>query len=119
MPSHQRAPQVPSRAGRAARIAAVLALALTVLGSLPGPVAAADTPTIEAHILLAGHARVGSWVAVSVHLRNDGPAVTGELRLAGGSQGQTRFGTLVDLPTLSDKVYLLYAQPPSFGSELS
>lgn len=119
MPSHQRAPRVPSRAGRAARIAAVLALALTVLGPLPGPVAAADTPTIEAHILLAGHARVGSWVAVSVHLRNDGPAVTGELRLAGGSQGQTRFGTLVDLPTLSDKVYLLYAQPPSFGSELS
>ena len=27
-----------------------------------------------------------------VHLVNDGPAVSGELRLAGGSQGQTRFG---------------------------
>ena len=43
---------------------------------------------------------------------------TGELRLAGGTQGQTRFGTAVDLPTQSDKTYLLYAQPPAFGSEL-
>ena len=53
-----------------------------------------------------------------VHLVNDGPAISGELRLAGGSQGQTRFGTAVDLPTQSDKTYLLYAQPPAFGSEL-
>ena len=31
-------------------------------------------------------------------------------------QGQTRFGTAVDLPTQSDKTYVLYAQPPAFGS---
>ncbi len=35
----------------------------------------------------------------AVHLRNDGPPVSGELRLAGGAQGRTRFGTVVDLPT--------------------
>ena len=67
---------------------------------------------------LGGHARIGSWMAISVHLVNDGPPITGELRLAGGTQGQTRFGTPVDLPTQSDKTYVLYAQPPAFGSEL-
>jgi hypothetical protein len=97
-----------------------LLAAATVLASLAGaaPVSAADAPSIEARILLNGQARVGSWMAISVHLVNDGPAVTGELRLAGGSQGQTRFGTAVDLPTQSDKTYLMYAQPPAFGSEL-
>jgi hypothetical protein len=57
-------------------------------------------------------------MAIQVHLVNNGPAVNGELRLAGGSQGQTRFGIAVDLPTQSDKTYVLYAQPPAFGSEL-
>jgi hypothetical protein len=91
---------------------------LAALGVGAGPVAAADGPTMEARILLNGNARVGSWMAIQIHLVNDGPAVSGELRLAGGSQGQTRFGIAVDLPTQSDKTYTLYAQPPAFGSEL-
>ena len=73
---------------------------------------------MEARILLNGNVRIGSWMAIEVHLVNNGPAVTGELRIAGGSQGQTRFGRVVDLPTQSDKTELLYAQPPAFGSEL-
>jgi hypothetical protein len=97
---------------------AALGLAVAAFGPLPAGVAAADIPTMEARILLGGHVRVGSWMAISVHLTNDGPAVTGELRLAGGSQGQTRFGTAVDLPTQSDKTYVVYAQPPAFGSQL-
>ena len=52
------------------------------------------------------------------HLRNDGPSVTGELRLDGGTQSRTQYGTPVDLPTGSDKIYLLYAQPPGFGREI-
>ena len=96
----------------------MLAILLGALGTATTPVAAADGPTMEARILLNGNARIGSWMAIQVHLVNDGPAVSGELRLAGGSQGQTRFGTAVDLPTQSDKTYLLYAQPPAFGSEL-
>jgi hypothetical protein len=103
---------------RPARALAAIGLFLAALGPLVGPVAAADGPTIEARVLLGGHARIGSWMAIAVHLVNDGPAVSGELRLAGGTQGQTRFGTAVDLPTQSDKTYLLYAQPPAFGSEL-
>ncbi|MEP6638956.1 MAG: hypothetical protein ABJC39_06350 [Chloroflexota bacterium] len=118
MPSHPFAPRRSPGARRAARLVVMLGLLLAALGPAAGSVAASGL-TMEARVLLAGHARVGSWVAISVHLKNDGPAVNGELRLAGGTQGQTRFGTVVDLPTQSDQVYLLYAQPPSFGNELS
>src|SRR5262245_48040696 len=101
------------------RLLAALGLALAAVGPVgASPVAAADGPTMDAHVELGGHARVGSWMAISVHVTNSGPAVTGELRLAGGAQSQVRFGTPVDLPTQSDKTYLLYAQPPAFGNEL-
>ncbi|HEY4634787.1 MAG TPA: hypothetical protein VIH00_12800, partial [Candidatus Limnocylindrales bacterium] len=73
---------------------------------------------MEASALLAGHVRPGSWMAIEVHLRNDGTPVTGELRLVGGSAGRTRFGVVVDMPTQSDKRYVLYAQPPAFGRDL-
>ncbi len=119
MPSHPPAPRRFPGALRAARIAAVLGLLLAALGTTAGSAAAVDGLTMDARILLAGNARVGSWAAISVHLRNDGPALTGEVRLAGGSQSQTRFGTTVDLPTQSEKFYVLYAQPPSFGSDLT
>ena len=103
-----------------ARLLLIPVLVLIGLASLAAPVAAADSdaPTMEARVLLGGHARVGSWMAVEVHLRNDGPSVTGELRLDGGSQSRTQYGTPVDLPTGSDKIYLLYAQPPGFGREI-
>lgn len=107
--------------------ASVLVVALA-LGPLAGTIGAASprltavTPpaglTMDATVLLEGHARIGSWMAIDVHLKNDGPGITGELRLAGGVQGRTRFGTAVDLPTLSEKTYRLYAQPPGFGREL-
>ncbi|HEY6012646.1 MAG TPA: hypothetical protein VIU37_01515, partial [Candidatus Limnocylindrales bacterium] len=115
-PPLRRAPGRVSR--RSWRLIALFGVVLGMLGPLATGAAAADLPTIEAHALLSGNARIGSWMAIQVHLVNDGPAVTGELRLAGGTQGQTRFGTAVDLPTQSDKRYLLYVQPPAFGSEL-
>ncbi len=83
-----------------------------------GPVAAADPPTMRANVLLQGHARLGSWIAVHVHLKNDGPSVTGELRLQGGSQGGTRYAIPVELASPADKDWTLYAQPPSFGQQL-
>ncbi len=73
---------------------------------------------MQATALLGGHVRPGSWVAIEVHLTNDGPPITGELRLAGGSAGKTRFGVAVDMPTQSDKRYVLYGQPPGFGRDL-
>lgn len=108
----------PDHARRSRRAFGAFLALLTILGPAAATTAAADGPTMEARILLNGNARIGSWMAIEVHLVNNGPAVSGELRLAGGSQGQTRFGTAVDLPTQSDKVYTLYAQPPAFGSEL-
>lgn len=99
----------------------VLALiaALLAFGPVALPVAAASNVTLEARALLQGHTRAGSWMTVEVRVSNGGPAVTGELRLAGGSQGHTRFGVAVDLPTGSRKSFFLHAQPPAFGRSLT
>ncbi|HEX5825545.1 MAG TPA: hypothetical protein VFY18_13890, partial [Candidatus Limnocylindrales bacterium] len=64
------------------------------------------------------HARLGSWIAIEVHLTNNGPAVTGELRLQGGTQGGTRYSIAVELASPSDKTWILHAQPPPFGQQL-
>ena len=121
-------PSVPRRAARKRsgplfRVAFASWL-IVVAGVSASPLAASsvlaiDGLTLEATALLDGHARIGSWMAIEVHVKNDGPAIVGELRLAGGVQGKTQFGTAVDLPTLSDKTYRLYAQPPAFGRELT
>lgn len=109
---------VPSLVSRllSAPVAIVLLVGLAV-----APVSAVEAPaglTMEARVLLDGHARVGSWLAIDIDLANSGPSLAGELRLAGGAQGRTRFGTPIDLPTDSRKTYRLYAQPPAFGKEL-
>jgi hypothetical protein len=114
---------VPHRAPhRIARIAVAL-LAAWVVAAAPlraiSPVAlAADPPTMTARVLLQGHARLGSWIAIEVHLRNNGPAITGELRLQGGTQGGTRYSIAVELASPSDKTWILHAQAPSFGQQL-
>jgi len=103
------------------RLARVL-LAAGLLGSLvTAPVAAVDPPpglTVEAKVLMDGHTRVGAWMAIDIHVANQGPAISGEFRISGGNQSRTRFGTRVDLPTQSNKTYRLYAQPPAFGREV-
>jgi hypothetical protein len=73
---------------------------------------------MTARVLLQGHARLGSWIAIEVHLVNAGPSISGELRLQGGSQGGTRYATAVQLDSPSDKTWILHAQPPSFGQQL-
>lgn len=97
----------------------VLAMPAIVVGLAFGPAAplasAAGPITMDAKVLLQGHARVGSWMAIQIELSNSGPAVKGELRLAGGASGHTRFSVPVDLPTTARQAYLLHAQPPSFG----
>ena len=101
----------------AAVVATGLALAALVGSSVP-PVAAVDPPTMTARVLLQGHARLGSWIAILVHLKNDGPSINGEIRLQGGAEGGTRYATPVQLDSPSDKNWILYAQPPSFGQQL-
>jgi len=101
--------------GLARRLGVALVAAAVVLGPLALTTTAANGLELEARVLLEGHTRVGSWMAIEVQFSNDGPAVRGELRLAGGTQGRTRFSVAVDLPTESRKTYVLYAQPPAFG----
>jgi hypothetical protein len=97
------------------RLLALFFAGAIVLGPLTVSTSAAETVAMEARILLQGHTRTGSWMAIEVQFENNGPAVQGELRIAGGSQGRTRFSVPVDLPTESRKTYLLHAQPPAFG----
>jgi hypothetical protein len=109
---------LPRAAARLLRRAAVaLFVAAIALGPLAMTTQAAGIG-LEARVLLQGHTRVGSWMAIEVKFTNDGPAVQGELQIAGGSQGRTRFAVGVDLPTDSRKTYVLHAQPPAFGRSI-
>lgn len=90
-----------------------------LLASLAAPAMAADGPEMTARVLVGGHARAGSWVAVAVDLTNDGPAIVGELRTAAGTSGRTRYAVPVDLPTQSSKRYVIHAQAPAFGGRLT
>ena len=101
-----------------AALAALAAASALSLAPVAGPVLAASPPTMDAHALIGGHVRVGSWMAIEVDVENGGPPITGELRLAGGSQGRTRFGVAVDLPTGSRQAHVLYVQPPAFGDKV-
>src|SRR4029079_3033137 len=112
-------PRAPRRIRRPVAVVTAAWLALAALvGSSAGPAAAAAPPTMTARVRLQGPARLGSWIAIKVHLHNEGPSVTGELRLVGGAQGGTRYSTVVQLDSPSDKDWILYAQPPSFGQQL-
>ena len=104
------------------RIAGLLATLAVLAAALLVPVAsasAADGLTMDARALLQGHVRAGSWFAIAIDLANAGPTVTGELRIAGGVESRTRFGTPVELATGSRKQYLLYALPPQFGGNMT
>jgi hypothetical protein len=116
-------PRIRRKAMPATPVRGMLALAAAALLLLgvagPGLVqAAGDGPTIAARALLQGHVRQGAWFAIAVDLENAGPTITGELRVAGGSDTKSRFGTPVELATGSRKTYLLYAQPPNFGASV-
>jgi hypothetical protein len=112
-------PRAPRRIRRPIAVFAAAWLAVAgLVGGSAGPAAAADPPAMTARVMLQGHARLGSWIAIQVHLHNEGPSVSGELRLQGGAQGGTRYATLVELDSPSDKDWILYAQPPSFGQQL-
>jgi len=114
------APELPRPVRRWLRAAVVGILAMGfLLGPATRPASAAGSITMNAKVLLQGHARVGSWMAIQIELSNSGPALKGELRLAGGASGRTRFSVPVDLPTTARQSYLLHAQPPAFGRSVT
>ncbi|MFL5756948.1 MAG: hypothetical protein ACJ77N_11690 [Chloroflexota bacterium] len=95
---------------------AAVAAAQDASASAASPAQSQQGMTMQARPLLGGHGRVGSWMAIAVDVANSGPPIVGELQIAGGVTGRTRFSTAVDLPTGSSKRYFLYGQPPSFGN---
>ena len=101
------------------RLGALLAIAALTLGPLALTGAAAEGLTMSARILLQGHARAGSWAAIEVTLQNDGPRVEGELRMDGGAQSNARYSMAVRMETGSRQVYVLHAQPPGFGRNVT
>lgn len=101
------------------RVAALMVVGLIALGPLALAGNAAGELAMTARILLQGHARTGSWAAVEVTVSNDGPSVTGELRIDGGSQSNARYAMEVSLPTGSRQTYILHAQPPGFGRNVT
>jgi hypothetical protein len=101
-----------------ALLAGLLVAAPLLLGPLASPAAADDLLRMSARVLLQGHTRVGSWMAVEVQLTNDGPPIAGELRID-ALQAGARYSMAVDLPTSSRKTYVLHAQPPPFGRSLN
>ncbi|HJP89792.1 MAG TPA: hypothetical protein VJ850_12220 [Candidatus Limnocylindrales bacterium] len=105
-----------ARTGRAViRLAAMVAVLALALGPLALAGNAAGGVTMTARIMLQGHARSGSWAAIEVDLKNDGPRVEGELQMNGGSQGTVKYAMAVKLETGSHQTYVLHAQPPQFG----
>ncbi|HET9853211.1 MAG TPA: hypothetical protein VFP56_12015 [Candidatus Limnocylindrales bacterium] len=107
------------RARLALRLASVLAAGAVLLGPLAIAGSAAGPLNMNARVLLQGHARGGSWTAIEVDLQNDGPPITGELRMDGGSESNARYAMAVKLPTNSHQTYVLHAQPPAFGRNVT
>lgn len=106
-------------ARRLLRIAGALLLSLAALLPLGMPALAVDAaPVLEARALLAENVRPGSWAAVSVRITNDGPSLSGELRIRSSQQGRSQYGLAVELPNGARQEHVLYAQPPLFGSRL-
>ena len=106
---------MPNRRRLALRLATLVGVAAVAFGPLALAGAGAGTLTMNARILLQGHARAGSWAAVQVDLQNDGPEIEGELRMDSGSDNRARYAMVVKLPTNSRQTYVLHAQPPAFG----
>lgn len=100
-------------------LAAALLALIALVAWAPSMVAAADAVAMSARPLSGGHVRIGTWTAIEVDLANDGPAVSGELRLGSDQAAASSYAALVDLPTGSRKRYVLYAQPSIFGRDIA
>ena len=102
--------------------ALALALPAAVMAQTPGPspsVPASSDVTLEAHALLGGHVRPGSWSAVNVVVTNSGPQIDGELRIrATEEETGSQYGVEVQLPTGARQQFTLYGQTALFGTRV-
>lgn len=96
----------------------LLALPLAVRAQSPSP--AANTPiTMAVEPLLGGLVRAGAWAGVRVSIQNDGPAVSGELRVASAAQGGSTYAIAVELAPGARQQHVLYAPSPPIGNRLT
>lgn len=114
----------PLRALLAAGVAMVLLTlaAGAALAASPSPSPSPATNPdlrIEARALLGGHVRPGAWTAVDVTVSNDGPAVSGELRIRGQEAGRSQYGVQAELANGARQRFTLYAQTALFGSRVN
>ena len=110
----------------AAAFLCLLASAAPALAADPSPSASPQaSPPVNADLrisaapLLKGHVRPGAWTAVNVLVENDGPALTGELRIRGTQQTQSQYGVEAVLPSPARQRFTLYAQTALFGSRVN
>ncbi|MEA2622816.1 MAG: hypothetical protein QOH61_1726 [Chloroflexota bacterium] len=106
---------------RSLRLVARATGALLLCGAMLLPAAAVHAAdiTMTAQPMLGGNVRPGAWAGFRVHLENSGPAIRGELRISGGAQGSSTYGTPIELATGARQDQLLYAQPMWFGAKLT
>lgn len=97
-----------------AGLAVAAPLAAAALVAQPSVAMADGGLTMTAHAQLHGRVRVGGWYGIAVDISNAGPAVNGELRVLGGSDGRTSFSQPAELATGSRKEFVLFAQPGAF-----
>ncbi len=95
--------------------AAALALGLVMSAVAPSPAAAADPITMSARALLGGRYTVGTWLAISVSLANDGAPTAGTLSAPSATGDVLR---AVDLPAGARKEVVLYVRPAGFTRQV-
>ena len=103
----------PTPSARAARFAALFAVAVLLLGSMPAH--AASAVEIDARALVGGRYQVGGWLGVTVTLVNEGAPTDGQL-VARTVSGETR--RRVEMPSGARKEVTLYVQPEAFQREV-
>jgi hypothetical protein len=111
-------------ARRTAFVVSSLAVACSSIFLQPAPGARAQTPPpapnasirMSAEPMLGDSARPGTWAAVRVRVENDGPDVTGELRISVATQTASTFGIPIQLASGARQEHVLYGQTSALGS---
>ena len=109
---------MPAAIGLALLLFTQTAPVVLAAGPSPSPSPNPDV-RIEAHALLDGNVRPGAWTAVAVDVANDGPTITGELRIRGQTETGSQYGLEVQLATGARQGFTLYAQTQIFGSRVT
>ena len=108
-----------------------LAVGVAVVGflasagaSLAQSPASSSEPTsnavsLAAEPFLGGSFRPGTWAAFRVLVQNNGPVISGELRLTSAIAGPSKFGRQVELPPGARQEHVLYGRMGPFSGRFT